>query len=219
MEQGNCHKNYLPHHRAGSPKSGGDEYPDEAKNAYGKIRAIAVDRVRPLMKHRFLMPIMRGLRFVDVRTRPESMIRNGNWWGNDTIWRTILDINRILIYADAEGRIHDTPQRETYHVLDGIIAGEGDGPMAPERKDMGLIICSEDPVAADFVTAALMGFYPFKIPTIYRALEPHPLPLTKLGPRGEGLEIEMEGKKIKDWRDLPNYHFKPHPGWVGHIER
>lgn len=215
----NGNKNYLPHHHAGAPSRGGDEYPDEPGHLYRTVRAWAVDRARVLMKYRALLPLARLARSTDLKTRPKDLIRNGNWYGNDTVWRMVLDLNRILLYADHAGRIQNTAQRRVVHVIDALVGGEGDGPLAPDRHDVGLIIISDDAVAADFVATALMGFDPFKIPTIRHALEPHPLPITALGPQAQGLEIEFEGKRLTSWRELPNHHFKPHPGWAGHIER
>jgi hypothetical protein len=32
-----------------------------------------------------------------------KVIRSGNWHGNDTIWRMILDLNKILLYGNPDG--------------------------------------------------------------------------------------------------------------------
>jgi uncharacterized protein (DUF362 family) len=215
----NGNKNYLPHHRAGRPEQGGDEFPGGGGNLYRRARAWAIDRARPLMKSSTLVSLIRPLRALDLRTRPAQLIRNGNWWGNNTIWRMILDLNRVLIYADRSGIIQRQPQRSVFHVIDGIVAGEGEGPMAPSRKNMGLLIASEDPVAADIATSALMGFDPFRIPVIRHACEEHPLPITRVAAGGGDLEIMFEGRVLHDWRELPNLGFRPHSGWAGHIER
>jgi uncharacterized protein (DUF362 family) len=215
----NGNKNYLPHHRAGPPESGGDEFPGSGAGLYQRLRAWAVDHARPLLKQGLFTSAFRALRTVDVNTRPAQLVRNGNWSGNDTIWRTILDLNRILVYADREGTLRDRPQRQTFHVMDGIVAGEGDGPMAPDRRDLGLVICSADPVAADVAASALMGFDPLRIPVIRQALVPHELPITALGPTCEGLEIQFEGRTLESWQQLPSYRLRPHPGWVGTLER
>lgn len=215
----NGNKNFLPHHRAGKPEDGGDEFPGGNDSFYQRTRAFLIDRARPLMKHSMLLPLIRKLRALDVQTRPEDLIRNGNWWGNQTIWRMILDLNRILLYADSKGCIQDTPQRETFHVMDGIVAGDGEGPMAVERKHLGLVVCSTDAVAADIVASALMGFDPTKIPVIYHATEEHPLPITHVTSQMDNIDITMDGKSIEHWSQLPNHHFKAHSGWMGKIER
>jgi hypothetical protein len=74
--------------------------------------------------------------------------------------------------------------------------------MAPRRRDVGLVIASADPVAADVVASAQ-----------------HPLPITTVGLWLEGLEIAFDGQVLDSWRSLPSLGFEPHPGWVGHIER
>jgi len=215
----NGNKNYLPHHRAGGPEQGGDEFPGGKGGLYRRARAWMIDRARPLLKHGAFLSLVRPLRVLDLRTRPAQLIRNGNWWGNDTIWRMILDLNRVLIYADRRGSIQRERQRSVFHVIDGIVAGEGEGPMSPTRRNMGLLIVSEDPVAADIVTSALMGFDPFRIPVIRHACEQHPLPITKVCSDGSDLEIMFGGRVLHDWRELPNLAFRPHSGWAGHIER
>lgn len=215
----NGNKNYLPHHRAGAPSIGGDEFPDTKGAWYRRLRAMAVDAARPLLAAGRLVPLFRKLRALDLATRPKDMVRNGNWWGNDTVWRMVHDLNRILLYADADGLVRDTRQRQVHHVIDGLVGGEGDGPLAPDRKGMGLVVQSRDAVAADLVTAALMGFDPFSIPIIREALAPHVLPISELGPEGEGLVIRFEGREVKRWQDLPDLGFRAHPGWAGRIER
>lgn len=214
----NGNKNYLPHHRAGSPRKGGDEFPDVGTTLYGKLRAWAIDRARPLLGSRLLLPLLRLARSADVRTRSDHVVRNGNWWRNDTVWRMILDLNRALLYADETGRLQSTRQRKVIHVLDGVVAGEGNGPMAPDRKALGVVIASADAVAADIATSILMGFDPLKIPVIRNALMPHELPITTLGPRGEGIVLYLDGERVARWADLPIQRFRPHPGWIDHIE-
>lgn len=36
----------------------------------------------------------------------------GSRYGNDTIWRKIIDLNRIMIYADQNGIMTDKVQRK-----------------------------------------------------------------------------------------------------------
>jgi len=65
---------------------------------------------------------------------------DGSWSGNDTIWRTCLDLNRILLYGRADGTMSDEMQRRVIHIADAVIAGQGNGPLAPEPLDLGLLI-------------------------------------------------------------------------------
>ena len=61
----------------------------------------------------------------------------------------MLDINKIIYYADKEGVLQDTVQRRFFSLGDMIIAGERNGPLSPSPKQCGCIVCSESPVAFD----------------------------------------------------------------------
>jgi len=50
-------------------------------------------------------------------------------------------------------------------IVDGIIAGEGYGPIFPDPVEMNLIIASTDVVAVDAVCSAIMGIEPFEVVT------------------------------------------------------
>ena len=88
----------------------------------------------------------------------------GNWHGNDTIWRAVLDINKIIYYADKKGVLRDIVQRRFFSLGDMIIAGERNGPLSPSPKQCGCIVCSENPVAFDKVVLKLMGFEQSRVP-------------------------------------------------------
>lgn len=96
---------------------------------------------------------------------------HGNWSGNDTLWRTILDLNRILLYADADGDMHSEKQRRCFAVIDGVIGSEGNAPMHGKPRVASTLIASSDLVAADVVGAKIMGLDSQQIPHIYRAVE------------------------------------------------
>ena len=50
-------------------------------------------------------------------------------------------------------------------ILDGIVAGEGQGPTFVEPVPLNLIMASTDTVALDAVASAIMGFDPFEVTT------------------------------------------------------
>ena len=107
---------------------------------------------------------------------------DGSWSGNDTIWRTCLDLNRILIYGRVDATLADSPHRRVIHVVGAMTAGQGEGPLAPEPLELGLILVGGNPVAVDYVGALLLGYDPGKIPLIQRAFELTEWPLTSFGP-------------------------------------
>ena len=79
-------------------------------------------------------------------------------------WRTILDLNRAVLFADREGRVQANPQRRYLTIVDGIVAGEGEGPMGATPLRAGLLVGGFDPVLVDAEVARLMGFDPARIP-------------------------------------------------------
>ena len=220
----NADKNWLPHHTEGPPTHGGDEHPDpdfkhrsERKLAAG-IRALSrhVPVLGPLV-HRLARTAGKSV-FGDT----ESVIRSGNWFGNDTIWRMCLDLNKLVFYGNVDGtlRLPRAQNRKRHYVLvDGILAGQGRGPLNPDPMPAGSVLFGIHPPSVDAVCAYLMGFDPAKIPIVSRAFQCKEFPLAD-----------------HDWRDIvvssnrpawdrmlleitETFHFEPHFGWKGNIER
>jgi uncharacterized protein (DUF362 family) len=78
----------------------------------------------------------------------------GSWHGNDTIWRMVVDLYNGMMLK----------KRKYFSVVDGILAGEGNGPFCPHSKKANTLVAGEDFLAVDMVTSKLMGFNPHKIP-------------------------------------------------------
>ncbi|MGA2462847.1 MAG: DUF362 domain-containing protein [Thermodesulfobacteriota bacterium] len=104
----------------------------------------------------------------------ELLSFGGGWWGNQTLWRTIYDINTILFYSDKSGTITEKPQRRYLAIVDGIIGCEGEGPLRGDPRPEGIVIIGEDPISVDACMADLMGFNCRKIPIIgkYKNIDP-----------------------------------------------
>jgi len=218
----NGNKNWLPHHREGTPAQGGDQFGRDSFLHRTERAAMTVFRhcfpllgpLRPLVAAP-LKALGRNV-FGDTNT---GTVRSGNWHGNDTTWRMVLDLNRLLIYADATGTLHDRPVRRFLSVVDGIVAGEGNGPLDPCPRPTGLIVSGTNPVAVDLACARLMGFDRRKIAMLTRALAPHPLPLADFG----GAEVNAHSNDAAYDRPIadlqgPLLAFTPHFGWSGHVE-
>jgi hypothetical protein len=90
----------------------------------------------------------------------------GRWYGNDTVWRMVLDLNRLVIYGLRDGTICDSPQRSIYTLTDGILAGEHNGPLAPEPLPLGVVTFGRNSCAMDLVHAGLLHFDWMKIPLV-----------------------------------------------------
>src|SRR5690606_20304953 len=87
--------NWLPRHTEGTPDAGGDQFPSATRRTRLERRVMAP--VRKLFGHRYgaarlLVPIKRLATLYFGST--EHTVRSGNWHGNDTAWRMILDLNK-----------------------------------------------------------------------------------------------------------------------------
>ncbi|MBU1900945.1 DUF362 domain-containing protein [Patescibacteria group bacterium] len=136
----------------------------------------------------------------------------GSWYGNDTIWRTISDLNYIIFYADKEGKLQESPQRNYFCLVDGILAGDKEGPMEHTPKKAGVILGGFHPLAIDFASAWIMGFDYQKIPAIREILK---------NPKVNFPGLSHKNIQIKSNVDIErtNLKFRPTINWYRHIER
>jgi hypothetical protein len=126
------------------------------------------------------------------RLTGDQLGTEGSWSGNDTIWRTCLDLNRILLYGRLDATMAERPQRQVLHVVDGVVAGQGDGPLAPQPLRLGLILAGQNAAAVDRVGAHLLGYDPERVPLVREAFGNFPWPITAFAPG----EVVLLG----DWR-------------------
>ena len=149
-----------------------------------------------------------------------TVIRSGNWYGNDTTWRMALDLNRCLLFGNRDGTIRRSEPKRYYCLVDGIVGMEGMGPMQGDRVESGVVIGGTDPVTVDMVAARLMGFDWRKLPIIREAYNLKSMPITPWRP-----EDVIVSSDVSDWDgaylDIEGHEFlsfKPHFGWAGKIE-
>lgn len=220
----NGDKNWLPHHCVGSVREGGDEFP--ANHLIDRVRSRAVELARPWLARGTAANLFRTARRVEWAARGNNFIRSGNWHGNRTTYRMCLDLNRCLYYSDRTGLHLDAaaPVRTVLTVLDGILAGEGEGPLAPHDVPLGAVLAATDPVALDLVAIRLMGYNENRIPKVQQALKTPGPPITKARHPDDVVVFEVSRARsaIRQRRlaeitaDRP---FAAHPGWKGHVER
>lgn len=82
-----------------------------------------------------------------------EVTHRGAWPGNDTIWRMVADLYKGM----------KMKERRYFTVIDGIVAGEGQGPFCPTSKNANTLIAGDDLLAADCAAARYMGINPEKI--------------------------------------------------------
>lgn len=214
----NGHKAYLPHHRKGGAEQGGDAYP--GRSLFKTFAEDAYDAGNRLTGGRTKAVLFRSaelLERVGESGRTPSGLE-GSWYGNDTIWRTSLDLQRLLRYGRVDGTLADTPARAIVNVTDAIIAGEGEGPLAPTPYPLGLLTLATSPAAAEWVHAGLMGFDPRRVPIVAHAFDPMRFPIAQGTP--EDIVIRKDGAThtFEEICQAIGGRFTASHGWRGHCE-
>jgi uncharacterized protein (DUF362 family) len=216
----NGNKNWLPHYALGAPETGGDQYPKTAGRAGIEMRLLNRLKARLPQSSRPVLEAARVVKKLGARVfgDTEAVVRSGNWHGNDTTWRMALDLAKILFYAAPDGALRAAPRPGYLTVIDGIVAGEGNGPMAADARPTGLILAGGNPAAVDWVATRLMGFDPRRVKVVSEAFTECALPLTGFPP--EAIEVRADHELpdlAADFR-APLLAFRPHFGWTGAIE-
>ena len=147
-------------------------------------------------------------------TRRAGWIGFGAWHGNDTAWRMALDLARIVIYGNADGAMQTRPQRRHLSLIDGVIAGEGEGPLSPSATCAGTLLFGDDVAVTDRVAARLMGFDPERIALLREAFGLGKWPITDVLPDA-ATECVIDGRLCveSDLTPVLARAFAPPRGW------
>ena len=224
----NGSKAHLVHHQLGFPSQGGDEFPDDASRwiywqARLRERFQKKSKVvfKALKKCWELVKKVRGIKTIGTRENLSGSfyVGSGSWYGNDSIWRMVYDLNMIILLAHADGgKLRAEPQRAVLSIMDGLVAGEGNGPLQPLTVQANALLASRNPFLIDFAMAKLMGFDVRKIRLLdhYRRFPFAPFTEFEL----TRFPVTLNGVRSENGLDaLPVVHrFIPSPGWRGHIE-
>lgn len=215
----NGHKDWLPHHRCGSRQEGGDEY----------LHSSLIKKTQNLLGETLfkkngspLGPVLHfGLRGLDrlATVACRDRFKEGSWYGNDTVWRMVLDLNRLLIYADSEGRMTASPQRTVFTIVDAVVAGDGEGPMEPNARHCGMLVCGDNPLAVDTVLATLVGFDYRKLPLLANGYKMAEWKIADFSPAD--IAVTARDAMFRDFavgRAFDGFCFLPPDGWLGRIE-
>lgn len=212
-----AHKDCLAHHRFGSARVGGDEYPTSLSVLH------PVSRFQDWVGRRGADAPLEGVMQVLDRSLRRALKRigiqmAGAWHGNDTCWRMALDLARLAYHADAEGKLHGTVQRRHLSLIDGIVGGEGDGPLAPRPVTSGALVFSDDVALGDRIACRLMGFDPARVPLVAHAFRPMTYGVTQGGEGPVQLIYNGELLSESDVSPAASRPFRPASGWRGHLD-
>lgn len=220
---GTCaRKEYLPHHINGSPVEGGDCYLH--KSTLKRLQNFWLDKhnyflrtKRNLFLSKVTYLMVRFTRLLEKIFGDKDGYFEGNWYGNNTISKTVIDLNKILLYADKDGHMCNSVQRKQFIIADMIVAGEKEGPLEPSPKFAGIIAVGADPVYFDMVIATLMGADVQKIPTLTCALNykgPYQFSLAKSEPLIVSNIGSLNGRTIRNISKDDILNFQPAFGWT-----
>jgi uncharacterized protein (DUF362 family) len=210
----NGDKNYLPHHRVGGSALGGDCY--EGLKPFKRLAERLLDAANRRINRPGYVTAVRGS---ELANRVHGGDLEGKWWGNDTTWRMVLDLNRILLYGDTNGVMHDVQQRRVFSITDAIVAGQRNGPLAPEPIDLGVVSFAANSAHADAAHLALMKFVPERIPLVREAFGAMRYPVagaalrdTRIWCAGAAYDLDSAGDRF-------GREFRAADGWFGRVER
>lgn len=209
----NCRKECLPHHTTGSPESGGDEYykANRLHDISSRFMDIYNNKSYSGSKGSMIYLLISKF-FFNAGRMTGGKFENGHWYANDTIWRTIHDLNNIVEFADKNGTMTDTRQRKVLHICDMIVSGEKEGPLKPSPKHIGMIVMGSDAFISDYFVSKVFGFDPKKMKFLSAS--------ARVDDPSAVIVSDKDGNVLNadDVKYLPKWHLEPTSGWKGHLE-
>ncbi len=215
----NGNKEFLPHHRKGGKANGGDCY--EGQSILKECAESLADTAARLSVAKLQALTSRGSEIaVSIAKRIGSADTNleGAWYGNDTVWRMCLDLQRLLHYGRSDATLSSTRMRTVLTITDAIIGGEGEGPLRPEPIASGFLTGGISAPAVEWVNALLMDFDPSRIPLTAHSFDGFSYPIASFGPEQIELATSTAKRDLSAVEDLRTVRFRPSQGWIGHCE-
>ena len=201
----NGDKDYLPHHRIGGKERGGDCYP--GKNIFRLWSEYLLDTAnRRQGKITYYFFSYAAAVFWKLTKPKKEHNLSAGWYGNDTTWRMVFDLNKIAKYGKKDGTLSEKPQRVIYSLCDGIIGGQGDGPLNPAPLPLGILAFGDDSYLIDLIVGNIFRLNIGKIPLLKEAQK-----------MVKDYSIYLNGKKIsiEDINDISMEVIMP-PGWTNY---
>ena len=213
----NGNKDFLPHHRVGGSWFGGDCYPggSPVKRAVEYCFDRANRCIGTPAYARWIRLITRLRR---LHEHGGDVQLEGGWHGNDTVWRMVLDLNRLLRYGQSDGALAAVPQRRVFSLTDAIVAGEGEGPLSPSPRVLGAVTFAASSPFADLVHAGLMHFDWRRIPLVREAFAAMRLSLASDPPESCGVRVGTRLMAPEEVAAEYGQDFVPSRGWRAWIE-
>jgi uncharacterized protein (DUF362 family) len=217
---GTCgHKSYLPHFREGLPKDGGDEFAID--HPIKELQRNTIERLKTtnVTLYKAVRAVGRLVLRLATTGVPDDLRRvmSGSWHGNDTLWRTILDLNKIAKYCDTDGQMQSVAQRRYLCFVDGVYGGESDGPILPDTRHDGVLLAGLNPVLVDLVVCLLMGLDPGGVKQVRGGFDASGYALAS-APYAHYRDNLREYIRAASW-PLPDLRYRLAEGWEGYIPR
>jgi uncharacterized protein (DUF362 family) len=209
----NSDKNFLIHWRIGYPKMGGDEFPNPERwrDLFGwTLRHIINDLTHERMYY-WMRSRTKGtplFDFFQTETCPSGRKHRGAWEGNDTCWRMATDLYNLFVKDLSGLRQKKGFQTKTFSVVDGVLAGEGDGPFCPSSKEGHIIVAGQDLLLVDCVGVRLMDFNLEEIRYLKHLIKDNNIDLKQVRVISEDLDVDDFFDSDKSY-----LKFKPPTGW------
>ena len=212
----------LPHRKLGDAETSGDSYKKkslfkELMQLCDELKTVSYEQTK--IKRSYLFSFMEKVFYVLGTLTSGDSIRVGSWYGNDTIWRTIVDLNMITKYSDKKGIICNVPQRKIVCIGDMIICGQKNGPVSPVPKPLGMIMISDNAALFDMVMLKIMGFGKNKIKYLKGDEVFKELGLIDSSSAWNKL-VNINGKisPIYEMISEKTWKFEPHDMWKNYVE-
>jgi len=217
----NTDKNHLAHYRTGPSSAGGDEFsnPQWYDHLDRTLSDLLVGRFWRWGKYPFLGWKMLYKALRRLQPPAQNGFAFGNWYGNDTAWRMALDLNRIVLCGDERGKVSSLPVRKYFSLIDGVIGGEGNGPLHPEAFASKVVVAGLNPLSVDWAATLLMGFDPGHIPMYAHGAEQMRSWFPDFAPEKLVVRSDVHDYERILTESNTGFRFASAPGWRGRIER
>ncbi|MFZ4400952.1 MAG: DUF362 domain-containing protein [Bacteroidales bacterium] len=206
----NGDKDYLPHHRVGGKDTGGDCYP--GGNILRRLAEYFLDAANRKQGKPIFLVWMFVTKVLWKLSLPEKVHHlAAGWYGNDTTWRMVMDLNKVAVFGKKDGSISELPQRVLFSLCDGVIGGQGDGPLKPTPLALGVISFTNNSAMNDICMGTFMGFDLQKIPLLKTALQ-------IISKKNISITLNGEDSSLKNIENL-SIQTLPPPGWVDYLTK